>query len=481
MAATYKTPGVYIEEISKFPPSVAPVATAIPAFIGYTEKAVYKGEDLKNKPTRISSLLEYELKFGRAQLETTLEVTIEETRQEGKRTGIGVAKVDLKDPSPFIMYYALQIYFANGGGPCWIVSVGAFSDTGLDANLLAGGLERLEKEDEPTLIVFPEAQGLANADHFDLIQKALAQCAKLKDRFVIADLQHSGKGLEFGSDLLQHVQTFRDAVGGSDLKYGAVYLPNLKTTLDYLYAEDGSGVKLLHTVTDETGSNPGDFNEKTVRDVELAKKEGALYAEVKRELGLFPVTLPPSGAMAGIYARVDELRGVWKAPANVLARSVSDLTFQVTEELQEDLNVDSTAGKSINAIRFFSGRGILVWGARTLDGNSNEWRYVPVRRFFNMVEESTKKATARFVFEPNDANTWVKVRAMIENFLRLQWRAGALQGSKPEQAFFVHVGLGETMTALDILEGRMIVEIGMAVVRPAEFIILRFMHKLPES
>jgi hypothetical protein len=95
-----------------------------------------------------------------------------------------------------------------------------------------------------------------------------------------------------------------------------------------------------------------------------------------------------------------------------------------------------------------------------------------------MVEESTKKATEPFVFEPNDANTWVKVRSMIENFLILQWRAGALQGSKPDEAFFVNVGLGATMTELDILEGRMIVEIGMAVVRPAEFIILRFSHKM---
>ncbi|MDP2113028.1 MAG: phage tail sheath C-terminal domain-containing protein, partial [Bacteroidota bacterium] len=147
---------------------------------------------------------------------------------------------------------------------------------------------------------------------------------------------------------------------------------------------------------------------------------------------------------------------------------------------QEDLNVHTT-GKSVNAIRAFTGKGTLVWGSRTLAGNDNEWRYVPVRRFFIMVEESTKKATEPFVFEPNDANTWVKVRSMIENFLILQWRAGALQGAKPDQAFFVNVGLGETMTELDILEGRMIVEIGMAVVRPAEFIILRFSHKMLSS
>src|SRR5690606_17988716 len=146
----------------------------------------------------------------------------------------------------------------------------------------------------------------------------------------------------------------------------------------------------------------------------------------------------------------------------------------------QDLNVHTT-GKSINAIRSFTGKGILVWGARTLAGNDNEWRYVPVRRFFNMAEESIKKATEQFVFEPNDANTWVRVRAMIENFLILQWRAGALAGAKPEQAFYVRIGLGQTMSAIDVLEGRMNVEIGMAVVRPAEFIILKFSHKMQEA
>jgi phage tail sheath protein FI len=106
---------------------------------------------------------------------------------------------------------------------------------------------------------------------------------------------------------------------------------------------------------------------------------------------------------------------------------------------------------------------------------------VPVRRFYNMVEESVKKSSSWVVFEPNDKSTWVRVKAMIENYLTGLWRQGALAGSKPEQAFFVKVGLGETMTAIDILEGRMIIEIGMAAVRPAEFIILRFSHKLQEA
>ena len=190
--------------------------------------------------------------------------------------------------------------------------------------------------------------------------------------------------------------------------------------------------------------------------------------------------LPCSGAVAGIYATVDRTRGVWKAPANVSVNDVVGPAIKINDADQADLNVHYT-GKSVNAIRAFTGKGTLVWGARTLAGNDNEWRYVPVRRFFNMAEESIKKATEPYVFEPNDANTWTKVRAMVENFLTLQWRAGALAGAKTQQAFYVKVGLGETMTAQDILEGRMILEIGMAVVRPAEFIILKFAHKMQVS
>ncbi len=123
----------------------------------------------------------------------------------------------------------------------------------------------------------------------------------------------------------------------------------------------------------------------------------------------------------------------------------------------------------------------MVWGARTLAGNDNEWRYVSVRRFFNMVEESVKKASDQFVFEPNDANTWVRIKAMITNFLTNQWKAGALAGATPDEAYYVKVGLNQTMTADDILNGIMNIEIGMAVVRPAEFIVLKFSHKMQES
>jgi phage tail sheath protein FI len=277
-----------------------------------------------------------------------------------------------------------------------------------------------------------------------------------------------------------NIDEFRTNIGINDLKYGSAYYPNLITTIEYEYGE--SDVDISHTVAlDGAAPAAGPLNGTTMDNiVGTTGENNDIYALVKTAINVLDVTLPPSSSIVGVYASVDSNRGVWKAPANVSLSTVKGPVVKLTDDQQASLNVHST-GKSINAIRTFKGKGTLIWGARTLAGNDNEWRYVSVRRFFNMVEESVKKATEQFVFEPNDANTWVKVRAMIENFLLLQWRAGALAGAKPEHAFFVKVGLPETMTALDILEGRMNVEIGMAVVRPAEFIILKFSHKMQES
>ena len=192
-------------------------------------------------------------------------------------------------------------------------------------------------------------------------------------------------------------------------------------------------------------------------------------------------TLPPSGAMAGVIAQVDASRGAWKAPANVSVSMVKKLALNITAEMQQTLNVDVIGGKSINAIRTLPGRGIMVWGARTLLGNDNEWRYVSVKRFYIVAEQSIKNSSSWAVFEPNDAKLWIKMKTMIANYLTDKWKEGALAGSKPEQAFEIKVGLGETMTAEDILQGKLIVQIGMAVVRPAEFIVLRFTQKMQQA
>lgn len=213
----------------------------------------------------------------------------------------------------------------------------------------------------------------------------------------------------------------------------------------------------------------------TLAEVDVVYK-GIVNAVARQSL-----ILPPSGAVAGVYATVDRERGVWKAPANVGLKEVKAPAVNVTDEMQERLHTDVDSGKSVNAIRAFAGRGSVVWGARTLAGNDGEWRYIPVRRLCNMLEKSVKKSTAQFVSEPNNANTWVKVRGMIEDFLYLKWKEGALAGTQPKEAFFVRVGLGQTMTAQDILNGYMCVEIGIAVMRPAEFIIQKFSLKMQGS
>ncbi|WP_374461402.1 phage tail sheath family protein [Chryseobacterium taeanense] len=441
----YKTPGAYVEEIAKFPPSVAQVETAIPAFIGYTEKGP------KNEPTRISSMLEYETIFGKAKNEAFTFDVVDATANTPRTVTATLS------PSPFKMYYAMQMYFANGGGPCYIVSVASdYPSAGVKLADLKAGLDTLEKEDEPTLTVIPDAEGLSASEAYNLYGLALDQAEQMKDRFVIMDVL---------GDTANAVKDFRDNVtsgpSGERLKYGAAYHPKLETVLSYSYDPsimvDGQTLEYWKTHDSE------------------------LYNLSKNAMESKKVVMVPSSSMAGVYAKVDSTSGVFKAPANVGLNYVVAPTEKISHEDQESLNVDPEAGKSINAIRTFTGKGPLVWGARTLDGNSNEWRYISVRRFFNMVEESVKKATERFVFEPNTANTWIRVQTMIENFLNQQWQDGALAGSKPEEAYYVSVGLNKTMSAQDILEGRMNIEIGMAAVRPAEFIVLRFSHKLQEA
>jgi hypothetical protein len=694
--ATYKTPGVYVEEISLLPPSVAQVETAIPAFIGHTKFAEKDGQDLKNLPTRITSMLEYQQYFGgpRSYGDGDFELRLDQDLNFKVISGSFTVK------KLFNMYNCVRHYFDNGGGPCYIVSVGSYADNveqgdenDTSSSGLRVGVKAVEKFDEPTILVIPDAANLNDTAFYALQQMAVAQCGRLQDRVAVLDLREyvdaggGNKKIVAESQKETIYSEFRNRIGINDLKYAIAYTPWLVSsyTPDISYNvfkaniknKTGAAIADLKTLTADPalngmvqrmenanadyktitdsittnlgGSttltdryiqlknallNPGNneaaavtaFNElmdflknlanevpkwkssarfaspqllndldtyakdssaglaKVIRDLlglenntavktgtpaslrsaapvytsynaadvigwlsglpdeafpapktDVAtitsngktyagadKKEKALATvpdldsifkglsgfieKVKTAAGKYassnkdvlfaahPVIsaavtamqtalsiVPPSGAVAGVYAKVDRERGVWKAPANVSLNSVVGPTMMIDNTTQDGLNVDAEAGKSINAIRAFAGKGTLIWGARTLDGNSNEWRYVSVRRFFNMVEEGVKKSTYPFVFEPNDANTWVKVKGMIDNYLTILWRQGALAGAKPEHAFFVKIGLGQTMTAVDILEGRMNVEIGMAAVRPAEFIILKFSHKMQES
>lgn len=464
-----KTPGVYVNEISLFPPSVAQVETAVPAFIGFTQLVTDSmGETLVGQPRKIFSLKEYEALYGKQESQDNIAITVDRTTVDGTVTAL-TASVSLADNavSRYIMYPCLRHYFDNGGGPCYIVSAGATTEA-IDEPKLRNALDALQTADEPTLIVIPEGLALSAAQYYGLMSRAVDQCVALQDRFTILDVHTEA------ANITATIAGFRTGFAKSDnLNYAAAYYPRLRTTYEYVY-DDAE----VDVVISENGEDPAE----AVALSTLKETQTAVYnlcvSAIRNNLSL---TLPPSAAMAGVYARVDGSRGVWKAPANVSVNGVQKLSARISDAEQANMNIDPTTGKSVNAIRSFQGKGFLVWGARTLAGNDNEWRYVSVRRLFITVEESARKATMQFVFEPNTANTWVKLRAMLENYLTLLWRQGALAGSKPEHAFYVRCGLGQTMTAQDILEGRLIVEIGMAAVRPAEFIILRFSHKMQES
>jgi len=480
---SYATPGVYVEEISTLPPSIAEIGTAIPAFIGTTanhdaSEAVVVYE--------INSLRDFEDRCGRAPA-TPWNVSynaLEDAFSILDPQGLPVERFSTPD---CLLWYAVDHYFRNGGSRCYIVSVGvATSDAALQVKQFTDGLDALERYDEPTLIVLPEAVKLSVEDHGSVCAAALGHAAKLADRFVLLDAKLPPANTLTKGDM----DTMREPLGMNNLDRGALYYPFLQTTLPHLVAEksiqvvglpaEGAATPAVEGAGATASTSEREGAATGVSLQSLAKTQTSHYNQIKKLLADQRVILPPSAAIAGVIASVDRDRGVWKAPANVGLQAVIAPVVQVTDEQQALLNIDATTGKSINAIRSFTGKGPLVWGARTLAGNDNEWRYISVRRLFITIEESVKKATAFAVFEANDTSTWLKVKGMIDSYLYTLWERGALRGSRAEEAYFVNVGLNKTMTQDDILNGRLIVEIGLAAVRPAEFIILRFSHKLAQ-
>jgi hypothetical protein len=302
-------------------------------------------------------------------------------------------------------------FFQNGGSRCVVVNLG--KDTSL-----TDGLAALEPLDEVAIVAAP---GYADAVSYEAL---LSHCERLKDRVAILDPPKEVKKI----DALTRVADVRPAAGGkppqglrprqSDGGYGAFYFPRIRI-LDPL-------------------SSKGEL-----------------------------VDVPPSGHIAGIWARTDASRGVHKAPANEPIRGALDLTYRVKRSEQELLN---PAG--VNCIRWFPTEGIRLWGARTVAAEASEWRYLNVRRLFNMIEESIGRGTRWVVFEPNDRPLWQDIRRDVGAFLRTLWRDGALMGRTAEEAFFVQCD-EETNPPESIDQGRVIIVIGVAPVKPAEFIVFR--------
>ncbi|WP_448511523.1 phage tail sheath family protein [Photorhabdus laumondii] len=459
IAPTY--PGVYIEEDASPALSVSQGSTAIPVFIG---RFLPKETSTTPKITRISSWLDFTNQFH---VGCVTSIAIKSTPPPAAKKSKKVEKVegdistenengevnnDPEEEKKSDYTYevtvnhttssdALKLYFQNGGGPCYILPIADTNNT-----TLALIPELIKQALEITLIVCSEQDSGYQSQIYNSLTSSLLN----EGYFLIADNQD--KAFAISTNVSSQTATY----------YPAVKVSQLMQTEESLIAVSGYKDAKATDVTNLT---------------ELKEKNSKLYEQVIKTIKQKIAnnkTIPASAVMAGVYCATDASRGVWKAPANIVLSGISDVEERLTEDEQGTMNQ-----KGINVIRYFNNRGFVVWGTRTLKDDDN-WRYIPVRRLFNAAERDIKQAMRFAVFEPNSQPTWERVRSAIDNYLHQLWQQGALVGSHPQEAYFVQIGQGVTMSEVDIKQGRMIVKVGMAAVRPAEFIILQFTQKVAQ-
>ncbi|MGH9343683.1 MAG: phage tail sheath C-terminal domain-containing protein [Terriglobia bacterium] len=528
-----------VTEINAFPPSMVGVQTAVPAFIGYTQKATAGGKTVFLKPIAIASLADFEAAFGGGfqPIYNLKAIHPGPSPAPGWDFDVGSGYYELEQAgqAQFYLYPSMRFFFNNGGGNCYVVSVGDYTNLGQSPNGvtvsegdLGDGITAIRDQAGPTMLVIPDATLLPDSGAFsNIVQGMLRQCGELQDRVAILDVYDSLSVTQanINTQLDQVITAFQDGVGSNSLNYGMAYFPFLHTSV--LTADDvnytffnpeqaaaslgivssppgGTALQaLLEEVADsmyEAGTaarqtvqgyidgistiveDPNDPDNESQEQKILALNQNLSNAlppyqqwqdAIRQKMNI----LPPGGGMAGVFTLSDQTHGVWNAPANMSMASVTSCTVKLNDDQQGGLNVPLN-GKAVNAIRDFIGRGSVVWGARTLDGNSNDWRYIQVRRTIVYIEQSIKSALNPFAFAANDGQTWVTVTSMISSFLQGVWLQGGLMGDKASDAFAVQCGLGSTMTAQDILDGYMVVQVSVQMIRPAEFIELTFKQQM---
>uniref|UniRef100_UPI0036DBA0CF phage tail sheath family protein n=1 Tax=Photorhabdus sp. RM322S TaxID=3342825 RepID=UPI0036DBA0CF len=470
MPTTPTYPGVYIEEDASLALSVSHGNTAIPVFIGRFSP---KKTSTPPQVTRVNSWLDFTHLFNvgcvtSIAIKSTApippekpktidgDVSVEDNKGAENDTGtetevVAAAKAapHTEDKEPGYTYEvtigtyttssnALKLYFQNGGGPCYILPIADTSDT----NTLALIPELIKQALDITLIVCPEQDPSYQSTIYGNLTSLLNA-----GYFLIADNQD--KATAISVNVQSQTATY----------YPAVKVSQLIQAADSLIAVSGY---------EDAASNE-------VKNLaQLKDKNLSVYQQAVDAIQNISNIIPASAVMAGVYCTTDASRGVWKAPANVVLSGISDVAERLTEDEQGTMNQ-----KGINAIRYFTNKGFVVWGTRTLQDDDN-WRYIPVRRLFNSAERDIKQAMRFAVFEPNSQPTWERVRSAIDNYLHQLWQQGALAGNNPQEAYFVQIGENITMSGNDIKQGKMIVKVGMAAVRPAEFIILQFSQNVAQ-
>jgi phage tail sheath protein FI len=533
-----KTPGVYITELDAFPTSVVGVQTAVPAFIGYTRQATINGKSVLLQPVAISSMADFEQVFGTEfnvlfDINPLTTSPLSGVTPDITVDGQSFEVVPAQQPQ-FNLYYSMRLFYANGGSTCYVVSTGDYSSA-VSLQPLLDGLNAISYQVGPTMLVVPDAVllpadvnthgSVPTSQDFNKVTEAMMdQCVKLQDRVAILDVYGSTAVTQSNVDLTLDacITQFQQSVTNASPSYGMAYFPFLNTSivqsadinytnfdpqqqpsevLSPLSPPNNTQLQYILTLFNQAQyPNTTDKNGNTVLNPTQQKVQvyidqinqhdahnspavqtlnntltSALpaYLHLLALVALKEGVLPPSGAMAGIFTLNDQTRGVWNAPANMPLVSTTSLTVNLSDAQQGDLNVPID-GKAVDVIRYFSGRGPVVWGARTLDGNSQDWRYIQVRRTIIYIEQSIRNAINQFVFAANDARTWVAVTQMVSGFLQGLWSQGGLMGDKASDAFTVLCGVPQTMTGTDILNGYMVVQVTLQMVHPAEFIELTF-------
>ncbi len=503
MATTYSTPGVYLQELPAFPKGIVPVPGSVTVFIGYTEKAELNGRSYMHVPHAINSLDEYETIYGKGPDAVTKFFIVKadgDIASSPLHPVIDLAgqayKISLQSAA-FRLYNSLRLFFANGGGRCYIISVGDYhQQPSLDD--FSSAIIFLKNEYEPSILVIPDALALPAADHAALVQQSLVYCAEAENCITILDVYD---GAIADPEQVEPVITqFRNGNGDLGLSYGTAYFPWLHTGIvaraeisflnfpddvsSFLEKNDAVSKSLepIPSLRSAYVKDPADAS--LIAAIQEANKtllsvSEQYYSLVSAALSILNV-LPPSAAMAGIYALLENTATISKAAANITLAAVLSPTVNLTDKQQMFLNVD-TSGKSVNALRAFPMRGVVAWGAKTLDDNEIFFRYINVRRTLIFIEQSIRQGLHSYVFESNVEATWVTVKNEIENFLFGFWKKGGLAGSTPADAYVVEIGLGSTMSAEDILYGFMRVTVLIAVSHPGEFIEINFQEELSTS
>lgn len=392
-------------------------------------------------------MADFEANFGFAAPESGIEISFGFDSADN-----AVANCQKSLQQRYSFYYCIQMFFANGGGKCYIISIGNYSVIPEIKMIdFEGGLSKVSAIQDATLLSFPEAVYLPNSDeYYYLLDSAVALTENNSLLFVLADLWQDNLNERQAMDVFrQYTFQYAHLLGN-----GAVFFPQIIAELPI---------------------NFGDFSRIRIINGDAEELEGLKTANyLQYILGINTLQqlenlLPASTVVAAKFAVDDKMKGIWKIPSVLPLNLVEKTDLAIYDAIQEELTHDPVSGKSIIALRKFPQCGVLIWGGRTMNSRNTESGYISVVRLKRHVRETVRKAAETFHSEENNLMTWRRLKLLIEQYLFKLWKAGALAGSLAHEAFFVQVGVGTTMTEEDVQQKRIKVLMELAFVKPSEF------------